>query len=65
MSSLKFTHGGKPYRLEDEQLIREAYSTQKTDFVERPLVQQEGRLGTGYILGKNFFYIHQLIKLAK
>jgi len=65
MSTLKFTHGGKQYRLEGEQLIREAYCTTRTDFEERPLVPQEGRLGTGYILGKNFFYIHQLTKLAK
>ena len=64
MSSLKFTRDGKPYRLEGEQLIREAYSTQKTDFEERPLVPKEGRLGIGYYINGNFYYLHQITKLA-
>lgn len=65
MQVIKFTHGGKPYRLEGDKLIREAYNTTKTDFEERPLVPKKGPLGIGYYINENFLYLHQLKKLAK
>jgi len=65
MSVLKFTHGGKPYRLEGDKLIREAYNTTRTDFEERPLVPKEGPMGLGYYINQNFLYLSQIKKLAK
>jgi len=65
MEIIKFKHGGKPYRLEGDKLIREEYSTKKSDFNERQLVPKEGPLGIGYYINQNFLYLHQLKKLAK
>lgn len=65
MEIIKFKHGGKPYRLEGDKLIREEYSTRKSDFNERPLVPKEGPLGIGYYINQNFLYLSQLKKLAK
>jgi len=65
MEIIKFKHGGKPYRLEGDKLIREEYSTQKSDFSERPLVPKEGPLGLGYYINQNFLYLSQIKKLAK
>jgi len=65
MEILRFTHGGKPYRLEGDKLIREAYNTKRTDYDERPLVPREGPMGMGYYINQSFLYLHQLKKLAK
>ncbi len=64
MQSLRFTFDGKPYRLDGDKLIREAYSKGQYDYQERPLSPQEKPFGIGYVLGRKFFYIHQIRKLA-
>lgn len=64
MQSLRFTFDGKPYRLDGDKLTREAYSKENFDYPDRLLTPQDRKFGQGYILGRKFFYIHQIRKLA-